>query len=79
MTYSIYEGKWEELPDFSQLTPIKTGKLENNLISLEPAKDIKGGFGMVFEGNLSLPDTHEYILSITSDDGSAFVVDGETR
>ncbi|MAS94302.1 MAG: hypothetical protein CMO55_13980 [Verrucomicrobiales bacterium] len=79
VTYSIYEGKWEELPDFSQLTPIKTGKLENNLISLEPAKDIKGGFGMVFEGNLSLPDTHEYILSITSDDGSAFVVDGETR
>lgn len=79
VTYSIYEGKWEELPDFSQLTPVKTGKLENNLISLEPAKDMKPGFGMVFEGNLTLPDNFEYILSITSDDGSAFVVDGETR
>ena len=79
VTYSVYEGKWEELPDFSKLSPVKTGKLENNLISLDPAKDLKKGFGMVFEGNLTLPDTHEYTLGITSDDGSAFIVDGETR
>ncbi|MEM6915480.1 MAG: cytochrome c, partial [Verrucomicrobiota bacterium] len=54
LTYSLYEGKWEELPDFSKLEPIKTGKLEDGLITLSPADDIKGGFGMVFDGTLTI-------------------------
>jgi mono/diheme cytochrome c family protein len=78
LKYSVYEGKWEELPDFSQLKPVKTGELKDGKISLDPAKSIKGGFGMVFEGNLTLKDTAEYRFSLTSDDGSALAVDGET-
>ncbi|MDF1860879.1 MAG: PA14 domain-containing protein [Verrucomicrobiales bacterium] len=78
LKYSVYEGKWEELPDFSKLKPVKTGELKDGKISLDPARSIKGGFGMVFEGNLTLKDTAEYRFSITSDDGSALAVDGET-
>jgi len=76
--YSLYMGEWKKLPDFSELKPEKTGKLKNNLISLDPAKSAKHGFGMVFEADFSIPTTGEYRFSLTSDDGSALVVDGET-
>ncbi|MEM7602400.1 MAG: c-type cytochrome [Verrucomicrobiota bacterium] len=78
LSYSIYKGKWEELPDFSQLEPIETGVLEDNLITLEPAKDIKDGFGMVFEGTLTIEESMKANFAITSDDGSAIALDGET-
>lgn len=78
LTYSLYRGKWKELPDFSKLEPIATGTLDDGLISLDPAGDIDSGFGMVFEGTLTLTEAEEYRFSITSDDGSAIAVDGET-
>lgn len=78
LTYSVYEGKWEELPDFSKLTPVKTGKLEEGLITLDPAKNMKKGFGMVFEGTLTAAKSGKVRFSITSDDGSAIALNGET-
>lgn len=78
LRYSVYEGKWEELPDFSKLEPVATGTLDDGLITLAPASKIKGGFGMVFEGRLTLTEAEEYRFSLTSDDGSALAVDGET-
>ncbi len=78
VSYSLYSGKWEQLPNFEQLTPEKTGKLEKNLISLSPAKPVKSGFGMVFDADLTIPEDGTYFFSLTSDDGSALVVDGET-
>lgn len=76
--YSVYAGKWEQLPNFEQLEPEKTGELKKNLISLSPAKPIKSGFGMVFDADLEIPKDGTYFFSLTSDDGSALVVDGET-
>ncbi|MEM6278196.1 MAG: c-type cytochrome [Verrucomicrobiota bacterium] len=78
LTYSLYEGKWEELPDFSKLEPIKTGKLEDGLITLSPADDIKGGFGMVFDGTLTIEKGGKFNFAVTSDDGSAIALNGET-
>jgi len=77
LKYSIYSGKWKQLPDFSKLDPAKTGKLKNNLITLEPAKGIKKPFGMVFEASMTIPKTGTYEFSLSSDDGSALAVDGE--
>lgn len=78
LKWSLYEGKWEELPDFSKLEPVASGTLDDGLISLDPAKKLKPGFGMVFEGKLHIPRTAEYRFSLTSDDGSALAIDGET-
>ncbi len=78
LRYGIYEGKWEELPDFSALKPAKTGPLDDGHVSLNPAKDLKGGFGMVFDAEFSIPQTGDYEFSLTSDDGSALIIDGET-
>jgi len=78
LKYSVYKGKWEELPDFSKLEPVKTGILDDGLITLDPAKDIKGGFGMVFEGTLNIEKSGKFNFAVTSDDGSAIALDGET-
>jgi len=78
LTYSLYEGKWNKLPDFSALTPVETGEFEDDLISLDPAAKTKKGFAMVFEGRLTIPYSGDYQFSLASDDGSALVIDGET-
>lgn len=78
LRYGIYEGKWEELPDFSSLQPAKTGTLDDGHISLDPAKSLKGHFGMVFDAEFTIPETGDYVFSLTSDDGSALIIDGET-
>jgi len=78
LTYSLYEGKWEELPDFSKLEPVATGELGDGLVSLVPSRDVDPGFGMVFEGTLHIDHAEEYRFSLTSDDGSALAIDGET-
>lgn len=78
LRYSLYEGKWEELPDFSSLQSAKTGTLDDGHLSLEPAKDRQGHFGMVFDAEFTIPETGDYVFSLTSDDGSALIIDGET-
>ncbi len=76
--YSLHYGEWKKLPDFSSLKPAATGELPCNEISLEPAKNHKHGFGMVFDADLTIPESGEYVFSLTSDDGSALIIDGET-
>ena len=77
LKYSIYEGKWSKLPDFSTLTPVKTGKLKDGLIDLGVARKIKGPFGIVFEGKLRVENEEDVRFYLASDDGSRLIVDGE--
>jgi cytochrome c553 len=76
--YSLYIGEWKKLPDFATLTPAASGKLDQGLIALEPAKGQKKGFGLAFDADLTIPESGEYVFSLISDDGSALVIDGET-
>jgi mono/diheme cytochrome c family protein len=76
--YTFHTGEWKKLPDFSALKPASTGKLEKSLVTLTPAKDHKHGFGLVFDADLIIPETGDYVFSLTSDDGSALIIDGET-
>lgn len=79
LTYSIYQGDWNKLPDFSKLTPVETGKLPQGRIDLAVAKKHKGGIGIVFEGKLivSGATAEDFHFFVASDDGSRVVVDGE--
>jgi len=77
LRYRFYEGKWEELPDFSQLDPSRSGALPDGRISLAPARDHRKPFGMVFEADFTVPKTADYHFTLGSDDGSALVIDGE--
>lgn len=72
--YSFYEGDWEKLPDFSKLTPVKTGTLPN--IRLKEAAGVER-FGYEFTGYLLVRSNDVYFLTIASDDGSKLFIDGK--
>ncbi|MCP5542260.1 MAG: hypothetical protein H7A52_19115, partial [Akkermansiaceae bacterium] len=77
LSYSIYEGNWDKLPDFSKLTAVETGKLPGGLVTLQVAKKRKGGFGIVFEGRLKVTRAEKFEFFLDSDDGSRLIIDGE--
>lgn len=72
LNYSIYQGDWNALPDFSTLTPVFKGINPNIDISLSPFDDY---FGMVWEGVIKIPSTGNYTFYLSSDDGSAMYLD----
>ncbi len=78
VTYKLYDGKFEELPNFNQLTPVREGSFENDVISLKPFSDIKKPFALEIEADLSIEKEGPYRFFLTSDDGSALAINGET-
>ena len=74
--YRVYEGQWNNLPNFDILTPVATGKLSNGLIDLKVSKK-KEKFGMVFTGTLNAPKDGQYFFEMASDDGGRILIDGK--
>ena len=72
LRYSYYEGKWETLPDFTQLKAIKKG-IADSSFSLEKLPD-QSDFGCVFEGYLKIVVDGYYIFGLDSDDGSKLFI-----
>ncbi len=67
LNYNYYEGSWSTLPDFSSLTPVKSGTTAN--IDLTPRnRDINYAF--VWQANINVPATGNYTFETISDDGS---------
>jgi azurin len=78
LSYRLYEGDWSKLPDFSTLTPTRSGDVPGKRITLEVAgKTLPDKFALVFDGVLEAPETDEYEFFLGSDDGSRLVIDGE--
>lgn len=62
-----FEGDWDRLPDFSRLTPLRSG-MATNLEILEPNRGYN--FGLRFTGSLRIPSAGDYRFFVASDDGS---------
>ena len=69
LNYKYYEGNWDVLPNFNALTPVKTGTTPNIDISV---RNINDYFGLVWEGNITIPTAGNYTFELVSDDGSKF-------
>jgi len=65
--YKYYQGSWSVLPNFSTLTPIKTGYVST--FSITP-KNRNDNFGFEFTGFVSVPTDGTYTFYTSSDDGS---------
>lgn len=76
--YSLYAGEWQTMPDFSSLEPAVSTTLDGTMISLDPAKDQDGGFGMAFDADFTTQEEGDYQFTLTSDGGAALIIDGET-
>ncbi|WP_224998552.1 PA14 domain-containing protein [Cesiribacter sp. SM1] len=72
--YSTSSGNpWKYLPDFSRLTPEKTGTVSN--FSLSP-KTQNNYFAFVFEGKILIDTEGTYTFYSRSDDGSQLFING---
>jgi azurin len=76
LAYSLYEGSWDKLPDFSKLEPKKEGTLPSGLLSIKPGG--KDNFGLLFTGRLNVPKAGTYTFNMASDDGMRVQIDGKT-
>lgn len=72
LNWAYYEGRWRKLPDWSKLTPVKSG---NNLAPELPANHRPEYFGVVYDGYIRIPESGAYTFFTTSDDGSAITID----
>lgn len=73
LDYSYYEGDWEHVPDFSKLSPVRSGAVET--FDLSPGRRADR-FGMTFSGYLEAPKDGLYTIYAGSDDGCRLFVDG---
>lgn len=73
INYSLYQGAWDSLPDFSILTPIETGITESiNLFNTLPSDS----FALVFSGYIDIPMDGSYTFYTLSDGASRLYIDG---
>lgn len=65
--YSYYEGKWDKLPDFKRLKPLKEGITDSTFnIDKLPKQE---NFGLVISGLIEIKQDGYYIFVSSSDDG----------
>ena len=75
LTYKFYHGTWATIPDWSQLTPIKSGELPGGMVDLD-SRDRDDHFGFQFEGQIEITAEGQYEFILESDDGSVLYIDG---
>ncbi len=73
LKYSYYEGKWDQLPDFESLNPIKVGKAYLMDLEYLPAKEEY--FGILYTGEINISESGDYTFFLSSNDGSSLYID----
>lgn len=68
-----YVGKWDKMPDFDRLTPVKRGIAAS--ITADHGTQPEE-FGLRFTGWLTVPETGNYTFALGSDDGSRLWLGG---
>lgn len=76
LSFALYLGDWQKLPDFDSLTAHRKGPIADNLLQLK-FDDYKNQFGAVFTGKLAAPKDGEYTFYLASDDGGRLLIDGK--
>lgn len=70
----VYEGEWEQLPDFESLKPIADDVVPDFEIKGSRSDDDPKHTGLVFETKIQVATSGNYEFSIASDDGSRLFV-----
>ncbi|MEM9016870.1 MAG: PA14 domain-containing protein, partial [Verrucomicrobiota bacterium] len=72
--YEYFNVELEQVPDFSKLTPDKTGTIADFDLSPRTRDD---AFAFRFFGDIAIAQSGDYTFSVTSDDGSRLWIDGQ--
>jgi PA14 domain/Chitobiase/beta-hexosaminidase C-terminal domain/Calcineurin-like phosphoesterase len=73
MAFRFYEGKFQTLPDFKTLTPLRTGTVQDFNVELL-AGSRTDHYAIVYEGYVDIPADDLYYFYTRSDDGSKFYI-----
>ena len=76
LKYAIYKGKWEKMPNFTRLEPLKRGTAKRIRLNDIVDKD-QDYFGVVYTGYIKVPEDDVYTFYLSSDDGSYLYIDGD--
>lgn len=74
LNYACYIAPGEVLPDFRELTPLRTGTVSNFDLSVIVRPE---HVGLEFTGNIQVPRDGLYKFYLTSDDGSQLFIGGQ--
>ena len=75
ISVKLYTGEWKKLPDFAALTP--ECETKEWTIGLEQLETPKYNFGLVFSGQIEIPQSGNYRFFTQSNDGSRLLIDGK--
>jgi mono/diheme cytochrome c family protein len=72
----VYHGTWKEMPDFTKLTAKNIEEEHDGKISVKDA-DVTDLFGIVWEGEITAPQSGDFEFRLDADDGALVKVDGK--
>ena len=75
LSYKVYAGEFRKIPDFRQLTPIKTGNAE--WIDVRTLIGGEDGRAILWEGTFEVRTGGEWQFYLGSDDGAELIIDGK--
>ena len=75
VNYKCFEGSWDNVPNFSDMTPYKTGTTSYFDITVAGKAE---NFGVEYTGFVKITESGVYTFTTTSDDGSQLFI-GSTR
>ena len=73
LTYKLFKGEWSKLPEFSSLNPIKSGFVKTPSAEIAEG-EIADQYALSFDGYLEIKEEGFYTFSLSSDDGSQFII-----
>jgi len=74
LQFQYFEGDWRLIPDFGQLSSVRTG-LANNFLTT--VKGTTNQYGIRFDGLLEIETAGNYTFYVISNDGSRLTIDGQ--
>ena len=77
LSYKLFLGDWQQLPDYQALTPHRSGPLPDKKVTIK-LEGMTEHFGVRFGGTLEVAEDGEYEFFLASDDGSDLVVNGQS-
>ncbi len=76
LNYAYYEGRWDKLPDFAKLNPVRSG-IADSSFRFDSLPETN--FGLVLEGQLNITEPGYYVFALQSDDGARFYFNHELQ
>jgi len=74
LSVRVYQGNWDDLPDFSSMTAADSGVVETIGLPSGPSAEHEA---RVFDGFISVPAAGLYRFQLSSDDGSRLSLHGD--